>query len=287
MPATMAPIRVGDAVVLLPALGACPKDVHLIVGDSKVGYAVASQAALQAERVFMQAARGAANRKAAAAAQRRAAAAKCRATAEAKRRATAEAKHLATAERGALAVGQRGRQGGQRAHGSANGQWRQVEGQPTEQVAGQTAVQAAGQAVEVAAVHVKVVAVQAVEVAAVQTKVATAVVPHARIVREVPTQKGMYPCALLLPRVVLVGDKTRAPHRVVFHNGTVALHNGRIFKLRDEGAVWTYEATAVAEANAKALLEADAKARDLSGATAFAETTALSEATASMSTTAQ
>jgi hypothetical protein len=59
--------------------------------------------------------------------------------------------------------------------------------------------------------------------------------PHENLVREVPKDKSRYPCGLLLPFLVLVGDKTHTAHRVVLHNGTMALHTGRIFKLRRRG----------------------------------------------------
>jgi hypothetical protein len=66
------------------------------------------------------------------------------------------------------------------------------------------------------------------------------VVPHDLVLRELPAARPKFPCALALPRVVLLTQKHAAPHHVQVHNGTPFLSSGYPFKLRDEGVRWAY-----------------------------------------------
>ena len=64
-------------------------------------------------------------------------------------------------------------------------------------------------------------------------------VPRDKVVRELPKAREAYPCALVLPRVVL-HQKGALPHQVQVHKGTPFTCNGHPFRLRDEGILWTY-----------------------------------------------
>ena len=66
------------------------------------------------------------------------------------------------------------------------------------------------------------------------------VVPHDLVLRELPAAREKFPCALALPRVVLLTQKHAAPHHVQVHNGTPFLASGFPFRLRDEGVRWAY-----------------------------------------------